>query len=536
MRNPVSNYDAIIVGAGFSGLYQLHLLRDKLNLRCLLLEAGEGVGGTWYWNRYPGARCDSPSHSYSYYFSENLIKKWNWTERYPGQPEIESYLNFVADELRLRDDIKFSQTVTKCEYFQDENYWQVKTDHGGTFSCKYLVAAVGCLSLSNRPTIKNIDKFHGSIFHTGSWPKAAVNFSGKSVGVVGTGASAIQAIPLIAEQAKQLFVFQRTPNYSVPARNHKLTEEMSNEYKKEWQSTHEIMQTSRNGLPWLEGEISLKEISEPVRTELLEEAWQKGGLGFREAFKGTLRDRKSNEIMSAFVKNKIAEKVDDPETVKILTDFDHPFASKRPPLDTNYFETFNRTNVSLIDLNKQPIENATTNGLETKSLTFDIDILVLATGFDAMTGAIEKLGVLGRCGTSIKDYWRNGPTTFLGVHVPNFPNFFVIAGPGSPSVLTNMPRSIEFNVEWVTDCIDYLEKNSFNFIEADPNAADKWNKNNQKLADETLFVDAEHSWYLGANIPGKPRLFYPYAGGFPKYKEACYDVKAMGFNGLIIGQ
>ncbi len=535
MKDPVSRYDAIIVGAGFSGLYQLHLLRDKLNLRCILIEAGDGVGGTWYWNRYPGARCDSPSHSYSYYFSEDLIKKWTWTERYPGQPEIESYLNFVADELDLRADICFGQTVNQCRYIQDQNYWHVTTTDGSEFQTKYLVAAVGCLSMSNKPAIKGIETFTGSIFHTGNWPKEDINFSGKLVGVIGTGASAIQAIPFIAEQAKRLTVFQRTPNYSVPACNHKLPGEVSKKYKEEWRSTLEIMQTSRNALPWLEGDKSLQEISEPTRTKLLEDAWQKGGLAFREAFKGTLRDRKSNSIMSTFVKNKIAEKIDNPEVAKLLTDFDHPFASKRPPLDTNYFETFNKKNVSLVDLNDQPIKHATPNGLETKSQTFNLDVLVLATGFDAMTGAIEKLGVIGRFETSINDFWRDGPETYLGVHIPHFPNFFVLAGPGSPSVLTNMPRSIEFNVEWVADCIEHLEKNGLSYIEADPSASDEWSKDNQKLANETLFVDAEHSWYLGANIPGKPRLFYPYAGGFPKYKAACNEAKLQGFHGLILG-
>ena len=535
MKNPVSRYDAIIVGAGFSGLYQLHLLRDKLNLRCLLIEAGDGVGGTWYWNRYPGARCDSPSHSYSYYFSEDLIKKWTWTERYPGQPEIESYLNFVADELDLKTDICFGKTVNQCKYMQDQNCWHVTTIDGSEFQTKYLIAAVGCLSMSNKPVIKGIETFTGSIFHTGNWPKEDINFFGKTVAVIGTGASAIQAIPLIAEQAKKLTVFQRTPNYSVPACNHKLSEATSKKYKKEWRSTLEIMQTSRNGLPWLEGDKSLDEIDEPTRTELLEDAWEKGGLGFREAFKGTLRNRKSNSIMSKFVKNKIIEKVDNPEVAKLLTDFDHPFASKRPPLDTNYFETFNKKNVSLVNLNEQPIKNATPNGLETKSETFNLDVLVLATGFDAMTGAIEKLGVTGRSGTSINDFWQDGPKTYLGVHVPHFPNFFVLAGPGSPSVLTNMPRSIEFNVEWVGDCIEYLENNGFSYIEADLSASNKWSKDNQKLANETLFVDAEHSWYLGANIPGKPRLFYPYAGGFPRYKAACNEAKSQDYDGLIVG-
>ena len=532
INNSETFYDAIVIGAGFSGIQQLHFLRDKLGLKTLLLEAGEAVGGTWYWNRYPGARCDSESHTYCFYFSEQILKEWSWSQKYPGQEEILSYLNFVTDKLELRPNILFRTRVAEMNYFQSQNRWVVKSTKGEKFSARYVISAVGCLSSANSPNIKGRDTFQGELYHTGQWPHEKVDFKNKKVAVIGTGSSGIQAVPLIAKSAKELTVFQRTPNFSVPARNADLSKEFLSQFKSKTSYYREKMKAARHGHPWQAPDISVRETLSTEREEILEEAWSKGGLRFRESFGDTLTDLESNKLMSDFIKRKILEIVKDPNKAKILSNFDHPFGTKRPALDTDYFETFNKKNVNLIDIRQDPIQEITNVGLETESQKFDFDMIIFATGFDALTGSLLKMEIIGEGGRRLADDWKDGPRTYLGLQVARFPNFFIVTGPGSPSVLTNMPQAIDQNVSWITDCISYMKENNFSKIEPKKEFMSDWMEQVQKAVEGTLFPIAKHSWYLGANIPGKPQVFMPYVGGLNQYRKICDDVAATGYNGF----
>ena len=526
--------DAIVIGAGFSGLYQLYCLREKLSLRAHVLEAGSGVGGTWYWNRYPGARCDSESHSYCYYFSDEILQEWSWTERYPGHAEIERYLNFVTDRLQLRKDITLDTRVSALTFEQDTNRWTVETNDGNQYDAKYVITAVGCLSSVNLPKVPGIEKFSGTSFHTGKWPKTGVDFRAKHVGLIGTGSTGIQTIPEIAETAASLTVFQRTPNFSIPARNHPLTESFKAQVKKDAQMIHQDMLASRHGHPWQAQKRSAKATPRAERQEIYEAAWQRGGLRFRESFDDVIVDLASNETAASFIKDKIRSVVTDPETAEMLTKFDHPFGTKRPPIDSHYFETFNRDNVHLVDVRATPITEVIEAGIKTEAATFHFDCLVFATGFDAMTGSLNKIDIKGRGRMRLAAYWKFGPKTNLGMQIPNFPNLFVVTGPGSPSVLTNMPRSIEQNVEWITDCIGHLENKGVETIEATEESAEKWTAHVTEVANATLLPMAGHSWYLGANVPGKPRVFMPYAGGLDRYRKLCTEVAEQGYPGFIL--
>ena len=525
-------HDAIVIGAGFSGIQQLHFLRDKLGLNALVLEAGASVGGTWYWNRYPGARCDSESHTYCFYFSEKILQDWNWSERYPGQKEILKYLNFVTDRLNLRTNIHFNTRIKRAEYNQSKNVWILTSTQGEEFKAKYIIFAVGCLSSANSPKIKGSQDFTGELYHTGKWPHEKVDFSGKKVGIIGTGSSGIQAIPVIAKSAKKLTVFQRTPNFSVPARNRKLSDEFISEFKSNSSFYRKEMLAARHGHPWRAPDLSVRSTSKNKREIILEQAWETGGLRFRESFGDTLTDLESNNLMSAFIKQKIFNLVQDPKKAKILTNFDHPFGTKRPALDTNYFETFNQKNVKLIDIKEDPIKCLNKTGLRTNLKKFNFDMIIFATGFDALTGSILKMQIIGRDGIHLSDVWEDGPKTYLGLQVSGFPNLFVVTGPGSPSVLTNMPQSIDQNVTWITNCISYLMKNNFHKIEAEEQAMNAWMEHVQEEVDGTLFLNAKHSWYLGANIEGKPRVFMPYVGGLDKYREICKEVANDGYRGF----
>ena len=529
-----TSYDAIVIGAGFSGLQQLHFLRDRLGLSVLVLEAGDSVGGTWYWNRYPGARCDSESHTYCFYFSDDILNEWNWSEKYPGQKEILSYLNYVADKLDLKASIQFKMRVAKMHYSKLRNIWTVKCTNGKEFGARYVISAVGCLSSTSTPKIEGKENFSGEFYHTGEWPSKEIDFVNKRVGIIGTGSSGIQAIPLIAKSAKDLTVFQRTPNFSVPARNDKLSEKFMSEFRSRISYFKNEMLAARHGHPWKAPDLSVKGTPEDKRNVILEDAWIKGGLRFRESFGDTLTDLESNRIMSAFIKQKILDIVIDPEKANILSNFDHPFGTKRPALDTDYFETFNKQNVNLIDIRDQPIQCITKNGLKTILKEFHFDMIIFATGFDALTGSILKMEIVGIDGKKLRDDWRNGPKTYLGMQVTGFPNFFIVTGPGSPSVLTNMPQSIDQNVTWITDCIAYLNRNNLSRIEAKETAMKEWMDQVQKEVEGTLFPIAKHSWYLGANIEGKPQTFMPYAGGLNKYREICDRVANNGYKGFQI--
>jgi cation diffusion facilitator CzcD-associated flavoprotein CzcO len=529
---PAATLDALIVGAGFSGLYQLHCLRDRLGLKVQVVEAGSGIGGTWFWNRYPGARCDSESHSYCYTFSDELYRAWEWSERYPGHEEIRRYLNFVADRLDLRRDIRLDTRVTAAAYDQAANLWRVTTANGETLSAKFLITAVGCLSTANVPKFPGLDGFAGQWFHTGEWPHEGVDFSGKRVGLIGTGSTGIQAAPVIAETAAHLTVFQRTANYSVPAQNAPLSEAFRRDIKQQRSEVRATTHVANNGHSFLIEDRSVFDVSTDEREAIFEKAWQRGGLQFRANFSDIMLTKAANDTAANFIRRKIRSIVKDPKTAELLADIDHPYAAKRPPIDTDYFETFNRDNVVLVDVRASPIEEILPGGVRTRDATYDLDIIVFATGFDAMTGPLLKLNITGRDGLTLSKAWEAGPQNYLGLQVAGFPNLFTMTGPGSPSVLCNMPVPIEQHAEWITDCIQHMRDHKFETIEARPQAMVDWVADVNAAANATLLPQAHHSWYLGANIPGKPRVFMPYAGGMPRYREICTDVAAKGYEGF----
>jgi cation diffusion facilitator CzcD-associated flavoprotein CzcO len=527
-----SHFDALVIGAGFSGLYQLLCLRDRLGLSVQVLEAGGGVGGTWYWNRYPGARCDSESHSYCYSFSEELSREWEWSERYPGPPEILRYLNYVADRFDLKRDIRFNTKVMSAHYDEPANLWRVTTEAGESLTAQFLITAVGCLSSANIPNIPGLDTFEGHWYHTGQWPHEGVDFRGKRVGLIGTGSTGIQAAPVIAETAAHLTVFQRTANYSVPARNGPLTAEFKRYVKENNREIRQVTHASVNGHPWLIADRSALETSPQERQAIYEAAWQEGGLRFRAAFRDLLTDKAANDTAAEFIRAKIRQIVKDPATAAKLSDIDHPYASKRPPIDTDYFETFNRDNVELVDVRADPIERITPKGIRTRAAEYPLDIIVFATGFDGMTGSLLRIDIRGRNGVPLSKEWAAGPRNYLGLQVSGFPNLFTVTGPGSPSVLCNMPVAIEQHVEWITECIAHMREHGLNRIEPTAEAVDSWVADVNAAAQATLLPQAKHSWYLGANVPGKPRVFMPYAGGMARYRKICAEVAGKNYEGF----
>jgi cation diffusion facilitator CzcD-associated flavoprotein CzcO len=524
--------DALVIGAGFAGLYQLLCLRDHLGLSVHALEAGGGVGSTWYWNRYPGARCDSESHVYWYTFSPKLMREWEWSERYPGQAEILRYLNFVADRFDLKRSIRFNTRVVAASYHEQSNRWHVRTEDGETRVVKLLITAVGCLSAANVPKFPGLEDFAGDWYHTGQWPHEGVDFTGERVGMIGTGSTGIQAAPVIAASAKHLTVFQRTANYSVPARNAPLTAEFRQYIKEHAGEIRVATQETINGMAFkIEPRLAV-ETPPKEREKIYEAAWERGGLQFRAAFQDMMIDKRANDTAADFVKRKIRSIVKDPKTAAILSDIDHPYAAKRPPIDSNYFETYNRRNVTLVDLRQAPIDRITRAGICTTEAEYPVDIIVFATGFDAMTGPMLRMDIRGRGGVALKDVWEAGPRNYLGLQVAGFPNLFTITGPGSPSVLCNMPVAIEQHADWITDCIRHLHDSGLERIEARADAMDKWIAEVNEAAHKTVLPLAKHSWYLGANIPGKPRVFMPYAGGMLRYRQICADVAARGYEGF----
>ena len=528
--------DAIVIGAGFAGLYQLLCLRDRLGLSVKVLETGDGVGGTWYWNRYPGARCDTESHAYCYTFSEDMLREWEWSERYPGHTEIRRYLNYVADKFDLKRDIRFKTRVTAAHYDAAANRWTVTTEQGERLTAKYLITAVGCLSTANVPKIPGLDSFAGRWFHTGHWPHEGVDFTGKRVGMIGTGSTGIQAAPVIAETARHLTVFQRTANYSVPARNAPLTPEFQRYLKANYAEVSRTMKSTQNGHPFTIRNRSVFDVTPEEREKEFEAAWERGGLQFRAGFRDIIETIEANATAAEFIKAKIRQIVKDPKTAEMLADIDHPYSAKRPPIDTDYFETFNRDNVTLVDVRKSAITAITPTGLKTGDAEYPLDIIVFATGYDAMTGPLLNMDIRGRDGFKLAQAWEAGPRNYLGLQVAGFPNLFINTGPGSPSVLCNMPVAIEQHSDWIADCIAHMRANGIEWIEAKPEAIDGWVEMVNEAANKTLLPLAKHSWYLGANIPGKPRVFMPYAGGMVRYREICADVAAKGYAGFTLSR
>lgn len=530
----VESHDIVIIGAGFSGLYMLYRAREVLGLDAVVFEAADGVGGTWYWNRYPGARCDSESFYYSYSFSEELQQEWRWSSRYPAQPEILAYLEHVADRFDLRRDIRFGTRVERAVFDEDGGRWAVRTDRGDEVVASFVVSAVGCLSTANVPDIPGLDEFGGDWYHTGQWPHEGVEFAGKRVGLIGTGSTGIQAAPVIAGEAEHLYVFQRTPNYSVPARNAPMSPERDAEIKSHYSDIRDHARRSFGGFPYDPSSRSALEVSPEERTAVYEDLWSQGGFRFMfGSFYDLLINAEANQTASEFIRTKIREIVHDPEVAELLCPKDHPYGSKRPPIDTDYFATFNRENVTLVDVRSDPIERITPAGLETGAAGYEVDTLVFATGFDAMTGALLGIDIRGRGGATLRDRWAHGPRTYLGLQVAGFPNFFTITGPQSPSVLSNMPVSIEQHVEWISDCIKYLSECGAGTIEATDEAEDAWVQHTAEIADMTMFSKAD-SWYVGANVPGKTRVFMPYVGGLANYGDRCDTVASNGYEGFRI--
>jgi cation diffusion facilitator CzcD-associated flavoprotein CzcO len=527
--------DAVVIGAGFAGMYQLHYLRDRMGLNVRVLEAGGGVGGTWYWNRYPGARCDTESHAYWYTFSTDLMKEWEWSERYPGHAEIVRYLNFVADKLDLKRDIRLNTRVVGATYDQAANLWRVKTEAGEELAATYLITAVGCLSTANVPKIPGLESFKGQWYHTGMWPHEGVDFAGKRVGQIGTGSTGIQSAPVIAETAAHLTVFQRTANYSVPASNAPLTDSFRKYVKDNAELIRQNMRASANGQPFFNSDRLALETAPEDRQALYEIAWRRGGLQFRGTFQDLLANKAANDTAAEFLKNKIRSIVKDPKTAEMLADIDHPYAAKRPPIDSGYFDTFNRDNVTLVDVRSNPIEAVTPDGIRLRDGTeHKLDIIVFATGFDAMTGPLLRLNIRGRDGLELAKVWEGGPRNYLGLQVAGFPNMFTVTGPGSPSVLCNMPVCIEQHVEWIGNAITHMRENGLKTIETTEAEMDKWVAEVNRAANATLLPEAKHSWYLGANVPGKPRVFMPYAGGMQNYRKICENIVANNYEGFVL--
>jgi cyclohexanone monooxygenase len=529
----IETCDAVIVGAGFAGLYMLHRLRG-LGLSARVYEQAGDVGGTWYWNRYPGARCDVESMQYSYSFSEELQQEWEWSERYAPQPEILKYANHVADRFDLRRDIQLNTRVAAARFDDAANRWSVTTADGKQVSATYLILATGCLSNARVPDFPGLPDFKGKTYHTGHWPHQPVDFTGLRVGVIGTGSSAIQSIPVIAEQAKHLFVFQRTPNFSIPARNAPLTPELTREWKSDYTARRQYARAeSRNGILTVIPQKGALDDNDIARRQEYEAGWTRGGISFMAAYNNLLVDKPANDTAADFVRTKIAEIVTDPEIAKLLQPHNHPIGSKRICVDTNYYQTFNRPNVTLVDIRNAPIDTVLPNGLRTGGKDYELDAIVFGTGFDAMTGSVAKIDITGQNGITLNGKWAEGPRTYLGLMSAGFPNMFVITGPGSPSVLSNMIVSIEQHVDWISDCLAHLRTRGADRIEATKDAEDKWVIHVNEVAHGTLYPQA-NSWYMGANIPGKPQIFMPYIGGVAVYRRICDDVAAKGYEGFAL--
>jgi cyclohexanone monooxygenase len=524
--------DAVVVGAGFAGLYMLHRLRG-LGLSARVFEAGDGVGGTWYWNRYPGARCDVESMDYSYSFSDELQQEWQWTERYAAQPEILTYINHVADRFDLRRDIQLSTRVTSAAFDEATRRWDVRTDRGDEVSARFCIMATGCLSSTQEPKFPGLETYRGRWYHTGRWPHEGVDFTGQRVGVIGTGSSAIQSIPIIARQAKHLVVFQRTPNYSIPAHNAPLDREFERHVKANYADFRRQARESRAGLVMERNDASALAVSKSEREGEYEKRWARGGLGFSATFADLLTSAEANETAADFFRAKIRSIVGDPAVADILCPRDYPLGTKRLCVDTDYYATFNRDNVTLVNLRKTSIEAITPRGVRTSEQEYAFDSIVFAIGFDAMTGALLAMDIRGRAGQSLRDKWAAGPRTYLGLTVAGFPNLFMITGPGSPSVLSNMIVSIEQHVDWIADCLTHLRARGLASIDATPAAEDAWVKHVNDVGHQTLYPRA-NSWYMGANVPGKPRIFMPYIGGVGTYRQICDAVATQGYEGFTL--
>jgi cyclohexanone monooxygenase len=529
--------DAIVVGGGLGGLYALHRLR-KLGLKAKAFEAGSGVGGTWFWNRYPGARCDVESLEYSYAFDNDLQQEWHWPERYGNQSEILQYIDHVADRFDLRKDVRLNTRVTAADFDPGRNIWTVRTDKGDVVTAPFCIMATGNLSTPRVPDFKGIENYKGKWYHTGRWPHDGVDFTGQRVGAIGTGSSGVQMIPVVAQQAKHLHVFQRTANFSLPARNAPMDAEIEARHKAEYTERRAAAYDTPFGIAGFPPPTkSALEATPEERDAQYEAKWAEGGsISFLYSYTDILVNKASNDTASEFVRNKIRGIVKDPAVAELLAPKDHPIGTKRLCLDTNYYETYNRDNVTLVNARATPIEELTETGLRTTDgQNYEFDAIVFATGFDAMTGALKEIDIRVGNGPTLAEKWAGGPTTYLGLMVAGFPNMFIITGPGSPSVKTQMIVAIEQHMDWIADCLDTMRQRGMTRIEPTPDAERDWVQHVNDVADGTLYPLA-NSWYVGANIPGKPRVFMPYVGGFAGYKKKCDAVAANGYEGFTMSR
>jgi cyclohexanone monooxygenase len=530
-RQGADRYDVVVVGAGFAGMYMLYRLRG-LGFTARVYEQGSGVGGTWYWNRYPGARCDVESMQYSFSFSEELDQEWSWSEKYSPQPEILAYANHIADRFDLRRDIVFDTRVTRAAFDEKAKRWEIETDRGDKVTAQFCIMAVGCLSSPNRPRFEGIDDFKGPIYHTGEWPHEGVDFTGLRVGVIGTGSSAIQSIPIIAKQASELTVFQRTATWSVPAWNEALTPEYLKAAKADYPALRAKARARPTGFYFPFNMKPALEASPEEREKLYEEAWERGGLPFLGAFGDLLFEKEANDTIADFARKKIKGIVKDPATAELLCP-ENVFGCKRLCVDTGYFETYNLPHVKLVDVSKKPIERFTAGGIVVDGQEYPVDAIVSATGFAAMTGSFDKIAITGRNGLALSEKWRAGPRTYLGLASAGFPNLFMITGPGSPSVLASMIQAIEQHVDWLVDCLGHMRDIGAATIEARLEDEDAWVEHVNEVSKVSLRSTCS-SWYVGTNIPGRPRVFMPYIGGFPIYVQKCNEVMSGGFEGFVL--
>jgi cation diffusion facilitator CzcD-associated flavoprotein CzcO len=526
-----SDVDVVVVGAGFAGLRALHTLRSQ-GRRVAVLEAAEGIGGVWYWNRYPGARCDIESYDYSYSFSPELEQEWRWTQRYATQPEILRYIEHVADRFDLRKDVHLSQRVTRCTWDDEGALWTVETEAGARWRARFLLWAVGNLSATKRPDLDGLSSFGGRVLHTAEWPHEPVDVRGLRVGVIGTGSSGMQSTPLLARDAAHVTVFQRTPNFSVPAMHAEISDDQDAAVKADYASRRRKILSSPSGLGFRPRKESVLEVPREDREAAFEEAWNGAGFGFALTYRDILVDEDANAVAADFIRGKIAEIVEDPDVRELLTPRDHPFGAKRPVVDDGYFATFNRDNVTLVDIRSDPIARADETGLVLESgARHDLDIIVFATGFDAMTGSLLRPDVVGRDGLTLREKWSAGPVTYLGLGSSGFPNLFVIAGPGSPALLINVLVGIELHVDWLARLFTDMDALGANVVEVTARAETDWGKHLNHRADQTLYPKAR-SYYMGDEVEGKPRGFMLYPGGLRDYRNILEETTEGGYPGF----
>lgn len=526
--------DAVIIGAGFSGLYQLYRLRE-LGLRVRGFEEGASVGGTWYWNRYPGARTDSPSHIYQYWFSDELLEEWDWQERFSPQSETERYLNYVADKFDLRRDFSFGSRVTAAHWLEDSGRWQVETDRGETVLAKFVIACCGGLTVPIRPPIEGYDDFTGEIIHTSRWPADGVDLAGKRVGVIGTGATGIQVIQTIADQVAELTVFQRTPNYAIPMHNPRLTDAARADLRQRYPELKNYVQKTFAGFDADQLQYDFAELTPAHRREILEQLWADGSLKYWiGSFKELFSDERANEEISEFVRERIRNRIDDPEVADKLVPTDYYFGTRRVPLENGYFEVYNRENVRLVDLRQTPIERVTAEGIRTSETEYPLDVLILATGFDTGTGALTRIDIRGREGHSLKELWKRDIRTTLGLQVHGYPNLFMTMSPLSPSAaFCNVPTCVQQQVDWITRCIKHVRNHPLSVIEPTVEKEDEWVAHHDEVANGTLLMDTD-SWYTGANVEGKQRRLIAYIGGVAAYGQMCQQIEENGYQGFSV--